>query len=351
MRILACTHNLGMNGAALYLADALIHFKAMGAEVTVMCQGQHALTSRLQDHGIEFRAQTDSRHHDVALGNTIYAADSMNRLAPYLPVVFWIHEGLCVLNSPADMAPVQHALGVSSRVVFQVPWQTDIVYRSLLLNTQPHRVCHAQQGIDHFTPVGRPARDTQPHVLFAGGIFPNKRPMDLAAAVLSLTDMPMKCTMAGSLEWVGLNGPEFMQLVNSRPDLIRLEGEVTDHNDMQNLFAKANLFCLPSSDECFPRSILEAASAGLPLALSDIPCHKGIWEHGVNALLSPPGAVDMLHWNLRALASDTVLADRLSRAAHAVASRFSKQRFLNTMTRILEDAIRDPLNPARREPL
>lgn len=351
MRVLASTHNLGMNGASLYLSDLLIHLKEAGAQVTVAYRGQQAMATRLQDHKIKLTDRIEPEPHDVALINTIYDAPKVSALAPRMPVVFWIHEGLNVLNTPENFPALQRALHESTRVVFQVPWQSKSVYRSFLQNTQPHRVCHAPLGINRFVAQGRPARDTQAHVLFAGGIYPNKRPVDLAAAVLHMTDLPMKCTMAGSLEWLGLNGPEFMQMINMRPDLIRLEGEVTDPDRMQNLFAQANLFCLPSSDECFPRAILEAASAGLPLALTDLPCHEGIWKHGVNALMHPVGAVDMLHWNLRALGTDSALANRLRSAALAVAHRFGRERFLKGMVGILEDAIRDPLSATPRASL
>lgn len=343
MRILACTHSLGMNGAALYLTELLIHLKQLGAQVTVAYEGNQALAERLRDHGINFEVQINPQSFDVALVNTVFDAPKVSLLAAHLPVVFWIHEGFTSMNNPVDLPNWLRALQESTRVVFQTPWQVNTVYRSFLQRTEPHRICVAPLGINRFAPEGRPARDAQPHVLFAGGVYPNKRPADLISAVLQLSDLPMKCTLAGNLEWVSSNGPEFMHGVNQRPDLIRLEGEITDDNQMQNLYARANLFCLPSADECFPRAILEAASAGLPLALTDLPCHEGIWEHGVNALMSPVGAADLLHWNLRALATDAALAHRLRMAALGVANRYGKERFLRGMLGVLEDAIRDPL--------
>jgi glycosyltransferase involved in cell wall biosynthesis len=350
MRILASTHSLAMNGAALYLVEFLTHLKQSGAQVTVAYEGEQALAARLRDEGIDIRSDVAPEDFDVALINTVFDAQKVSLLAPHLPVVFWIHEGLTSMNNTADIPLWRRALQESTRIVLQTNWQVNTVYRSFLQHTEAHRVCVAPLGIERFNSQGRPARDTQPHVLFAGGIFPNKRPVDLAAAVLRLTDLPMKCTMAGSLEWLSLNGPEFTHMLNLRPDLIRLEGEVTDREKMQDLFARANLFCLPSSDECFPRAILEAASAGLPLALTDLPCHAGIWEHGVNALMSPAGAHDLLHWNLRALAHDSALATRLSTAALAVANRFGKERFLRAMVSVLEDAVRDPLFTTARKP-
>lgn len=344
MRVLASTSSLGMNGAALYMLDVLIWLRRNGAQVTVVYDGHEPLKERLLTEGVVFTASNiHPQDYDVALINTLNDAPKVSMLAPHMPVVFWIHEGISVLSEPGVIPVWRKALCESSRVVFAADWQARSVYQSFLQQTQSHRICVVHPGVKSFEPAGRPSRDTQPHVLFSGGVYQRKRPADLVSAVLCMTDLPVKCTLAGSLSFIASNGPEFTNMITLRPDLIGVEGEVTSDEHMQDLYAQANLFCLPSSDECFPRAILEAAAAGLPLALTDLPCHEGIWEHGINALLSPVGAVDLLHWNLRALATDAPLAQRLRTAATAVAQRHTMQAFIKNMVACLEDAIRDPL--------
>jgi glycosyltransferase involved in cell wall biosynthesis len=332
-----------MNGAALYMLDVLIWLRRQGAQVTMAYEGNEPLRERLLAEGIACNAYINPGDFDVALVNTLIDAPKVSLLAPHLPVVFWIHEGTSALANPG-IVPVWHrALSESTRIVFSVDWQAHSVYRSFLQRTQPHRIAVVRPGANRFDLRNRPARDTMPHVLFSGSVYERKRPADLVDAVLQLTDLPMKCTLAGSLAGLDTNGPEFNKKIISRLDLIRLEGEVSSDEHMQNLYARANLFCLPSSDEVFPRAILEAACAGLPLALSDLPCHEGVWKHGIHALMHPVGATDMLHWNLRALATDTALAQRLRAAALEVAHQHSKEAFIKSMVSVLQDAMRDPL--------
>jgi glycosyltransferase involved in cell wall biosynthesis len=121
-----------------------------------------------------------------------------------------------------------------------------------------------------------------------------------------------------------------------------LAGEVSDENKLQHLRV-ADVFCSASGDETFGMAQVEAASMGLPLALSDLPCYEGIWQHGVNALLSPVGAIDCLSWNLKALTQDPQLAFRLGKAAQKTAERFTLASFLRNMSDALIQAIQDPV--------
>jgi glycosyltransferase involved in cell wall biosynthesis len=138
------------------------------------------------------------------------------------------------------------------------------------------------------------------------------------------------------------NGDAMLQALDAHPHLFTLAGTVTDAHKL-DLMRAADVFCSASEDETFGIAQLEAACLGLPVALSDLPCYAGIWKHGVNALLSPVGAVDVLAWNLKALMRDTGLADRLARAGYATAQRFTQERFLRGMSSVLVDAIEDRL--------
>ena len=57
--------------------------------------------------------------------------------------------------------------------------------------------------------------------------------------------------------------------------------------DMQSVFSRAHIVCLPSFAEGMPRVLLEAAAAGRPIVTSDAPGCREIVRHGENGFLVP----------------------------------------------------------------
>ena len=117
--------------------------------------------------------------------------------------------------------------------------------------------------------------------------------------------------------------PRDRDLFAQHPGPLQLLGE-SSRRDTVARTAAAHVFCLPSEDESFPLSCLEAAAQARPLVLTDLPCYQGIWEHGVNALLSPVGDVQALARHLRKALTDTALATRLGAAAQQTARRYTQ---------------------------
>jgi glycosyltransferase involved in cell wall biosynthesis len=70
--------------------------------------------------------------------------------------------------------------------------------------------------------------------------------------------------------------------------LVRYLGHV---DDMPSLLDQVDMAVLPSYREGAPRSLIEAAAAGLPIVTTDVPGCREIVEHGVNGLLVPPRQV------------------------------------------------------------
>ena len=58
--------------------------------------------------------------------------------------------------------------------------------------------------------------------------------------------------------------------------------------DMPSVFAQAQIVCLPSYHEGFPKSLLEAAASGCAIVATDIPGCREIIRHGVTGWLVPP---------------------------------------------------------------
>lgn len=100
-------------------------------------------------------------------------------------------------------------------------------------------------------------------------------------------------------------------------------GEVAG-SEVRALMARAAVFISPSIYEPFGLAALEAADAGTPLLLADIPTYRELWEDA--ALFFTPGDAAALAEAFNTLAADPALRQRLGRAAKQRARRFSPER-------------------------
>lgn len=345
MRVLAITHSLGSNGAAWCLARLLVAVRAAGGVADVVYHGDEMLVPYLRDHGVGIVASAHTQAYDVAVVNTLVDHARVLQLASSIPVVFWVHEGAMARdNSLATAAEWMQAFRASSRLVFDTPSQPQQVFKSFLDGVDAHRieVVAPAGNLPDYGATQTPRSVQGKRIVSVGSVYPRKRPWDLVQAVLRMGDPQAHCTLVGSVAHVALNGEAMQEALQSHPAQFTITGEVSDADKLQYLL-QSDVFCSASADETFGMAQVEAASLGLPLVLSDLPCYEGIWRHGVNALLSPVGAVDVMSWNLLALTRDPGLARRLAQAGQSVASRFSQDRMVQSMQDVLLQAARDPV--------
>lgn len=97
--------------------------------------------------------------------------------------------------------------------------------------------------------------------------------------------------------------------------------------------AEAQIFALSSRSEGFPRSVLEAMRAGLPVVASDVGGIREAVEHGAAGLLVPPGDPDKLAGALGALLRDSALRQRMG----AFARRTYDEKF--RLERMIESTV------------
>ena len=97
--------------------------------------------------------------------------------------------------------------------------------------------------------------------------------------------------------------------------------------DMPDVFAGAQIVCLPSYHEGVPKALLEAAASGCAIVASDIPGCRSIVRHGETGWLVPPRNAQAFADTLREAIESTELRQRYGRAAHAlVDAEFSMAR-------------------------
>ncbi len=325
MRLLVITHSLDRNGAAVCLVDLLLHLRQQGWSIDVLHGGEGPFVPELHAVGIRTLNRLNRHQYDVALINTVLDARWISSLEPHLPCLLWAHEGRVVLPpGTPSVAAWRTMLTQASKLVFQTAWQAHEVLGDHLHTLRPNQLALVPNGLPEWAlaPLDT-TRTSQPTIAWTGVICPRKRPGDMAKAVLQLTDIGAVCQFTGNASFMRLLPASDRDLFARHPGPLQLLGETSRQGSVERV-AAAHVFCLPSEDESFPLSCLEAAAQARPLVLTALPCYQGIWQHGVNALLSPVGDVQALARHLRMVLIDTALAVRLGAAARQTALRHTQ---------------------------
>jgi glycosyltransferase involved in cell wall biosynthesis len=100
--------------------------------------------------------------------------------------------------------------------------------------------------------------------------------------------------------------------------------------DIPAVLAQAQVVCLPSYHEGFPKSLLEAAASGCAMVATDIAGCRAIVLDGETGLLVPVGEVPALAAALRRMTTDIHLRQQCGANARQLArSSFSIERVIN----------------------
>ncbi|QMV40792.1 glycosyltransferase family 4 protein [Cohnella cholangitidis] len=86
-------------------------------------------------------------------------------------------------------------------------------------------------------------------------------------------------------------------------------------NNIPALLNQADIFVIPSLQDNYPYTLVEAQVAGKPIIASDVGGITEMVEHGKNGLLVPPGNGTKLYWHLKKLLADRKLQQRLGEEA------------------------------------
>ena len=167
----------------------------------------------------------------------------------------------------------------------------------------------------------------------------NFRPLKRIMDVLHIFEkvaaqVPCKLMMVGE-------GPEKMKAVQY-VEAKGLEDRVLflgNSNEIDKILCFSDLFLLPSEQESFGLSALEAMAHGVPVISSDAGGISEVNKNGFSGYLSPIGDIATMSENAIKLLLDKELHSKFKKQAKAQASLFSLQKIIGKYEAIYSDAI------------
>jgi glycosyltransferase involved in cell wall biosynthesis len=267
-----------------------------GHDVVVYTRTNYVDRRETQVHGMRPRylPTVGSKHLDAIVHSAISTLDVMIRGADvvhYHAVGPGIPAALPRYLSPAKVLLTVHGLdaerakwgGVARAVLnvgqwlsARVPDETIVVSTDLERHYQTHygrQTVHIPNGVDE--PTQRPPDEIverfglrgQDYVLFVGRLVPEKAP-DLLVRAFRGIRSNHRLVLAGGSSFTDEYVRSLRSLVSS-DDRVLMPGYVYGRV-LDELYSNASAFVLPSTLEGLPLTLLEAASYGVPVVVSDI---------------------------------------------------------------------------------
>src|SRR5262249_7841927 len=131
----------------------------------------------------------------------------------------------------------------------------------------------------------------------------------------------------------------------ARQDGVEWLGQLAD---VRSLWRQCHIATLASQGgEGVPLSLVEAAACGRPLVATDVPGSRDIARAGVNALLAPPHAPQLLADALERLIKDQAMRNTFAAESRRIAeSTFSADHVLAATLALYDDLLNRPPAPA-----
>jgi glycosyltransferase involved in cell wall biosynthesis len=351
------THNLNREGAPLFLLELAQHFAARGARLQVVSAAAGPLLADYEKlgaavqivdvrpihaarHAGELEAalarlgpQVDLGHAGLVIANTLSAFWGVHLAARAgRPSLFYIHESTTPAAfyhghlPPAVLPPIERTFTLATQVSFLTE-STRRYYRPLLgrsnhrlnpgwievagldarLAARPRDTLRAALGLDPATRlvvnVGTVCDRKGQHVFARAVDLLWRRVPDLAASARFL--------MVGGRDTLYDRAmTDLLQHLN-RPNLAL----VAETGTPLDYYGAADLFVCSSFEESFPRVVLEAMAARLPIVATSVHGIPEMARDGVEAKLVPPGDTVALCEGMIALLRDPALGRKYAGAA------------------------------------
>ncbi|MFN3326197.1 MAG: glycosyltransferase family 4 protein [Bryobacteraceae bacterium] len=335
-----------VGGASIHVRDLARAMIERGHEVLVLIGGEGPVTKQLTRAGVPFRSLRRLQRAISPLSDLLALRELKSGLSAFQPDLVslhtakagWLGRSAChALGLPAIYTP--HGWTIGDRISrvqglvytaaerIAARWARAIVCvseseRRLALEKRiavAGKLHVIHNGVRDVAPELRARPGAHPPCLISVARF--EAPKDHATLLQALASL-------ASLDWqlvlVG-DGPLESQLRGLAATLgvasrVRFAGY---HPDPAALLAEAQVFVLSSRSEGFPRSILEAMRAGLPVVASNVGGVSEAVSHEANGLLVPRSDIDALRAALQRLLTHGALREQLGESGrHTYESAF-----------------------------
>jgi len=334
VRILLVNHEFSMSGAAVMLLDLADVLQQQGHSLAVgpMDPMPGPMRTEYERRGIPIHESVKGSSFDMMIANTLSSAPAVFGLSRALPTLWWLHETAIALDLLARNPAWREAFDLAHRIVTPSAWIRDNVFRSYLYQRLPDDVVVVPNGIRQRPVTAADPRSRRWRIVCCGTVHIAKRQGDLIAALARLGRADVELILVG----LDIALPDdARQIVEVAPERYRLLGQ-RPREEALGWIASADAVALVSHSENHALSLGEAAFAGVPVLLSDLPVFEEQgWRHGENCLMHPVGNVPMLADNIDFLLGNDDERQRLAKAGARMRRRYDFDVFAARMSEVI----------------
>lgn len=332
IRVLHLIPTLGPGGAERQLSLLAPALMAAGIECHVAFGQEGVNLSRMQDTGVGLHRLPNRRNHDPRLIADLYSL--LRRLEPDI-VQTWLLQMDVMGGIATRMAGVPQVLSErSSAKMYKNSWKMSL--RAFLGRRVAGIVANSQGGVDYWHACGArgklrlirnglspsvtspPANDLgladTPLLIYAGRLSYEKNiPVLVEALVGALRQLPAHHAV---LFGEGPLHGEVEERILASPVADRLHlGGFT--GELGFWLQRAQAFVSVSSFEGHPNVVIEAAAAGCPMVLSDIPAHREVADESAALFASPEDVASVVDCIVTTVSERGLSLERAARAREA----------------------------------
>lgn len=214
------------------------------------------------------------------------------------------------------------------------------LYADMQRFVKREQVLFCPNGIPESSPTNKaPQKGSLPHIFFLSNLLIDKGVLTLLDACKQLKEQGyvFQCDFVGG-ETADMNAECFKQECIQREiaDCVTYHGRKYGEEKL-TFFQQADIFVLPTFNECFPLVLLEAMEQSLPCVSSAIGGTPEIVDEGKTGFLVPCRKVQPLAERIGLLLKDEALRKKLGKAGRAKFEReYTLPRFEENIKRCLE---------------
>lgn len=357
------TRSDAIGGAHVHVRDLACALLQRGHEVTVLVGGRGPFTGELEVRGVPYRSlvhlvrpirpgtdlrgAVELRRALAELRSDLVSTHSskagwLGRMAARslgIPVVFTAHgwaftEGVPERERRLYALAERLAAPFADRIITVSEYDRELALRYRVACAK--KLVRVHNGMPDIDPAYRSRPGVQPPTLVMVARFePQKDHLTLFRALTELRELSWE------LELIG-DGPlwETMRVEAQRLGLGERVAFLGARKDVAERLGKAQAFVLVSNWEGFPRSILEAMRAGLPVVASDVGGVREAVVDGETGFLVPRGDVAILCDRLRRLLQDPGMRVRMGTAGRRRYERhFTFEQMLDKTLKVYEEVV------------